>query len=111
LVIDGDRITCVAVSCVPPDGVTIVTVTNAYVFPGFLDAHNHVAYSVIPKWNPPKVYQNRGQWQGAKTYQDFKRPYDALKQAGLFCEMVKYGEVKALLAGVTAIQGTAPPSA
>ena len=49
LVIEGDTITCVAVSCTEPPGATRVTVTNAYILPGFVDAHNHVAYNVLPR--------------------------------------------------------------
>ncbi len=111
LVIEGDTITCVAVTCETPAGATRITVTGAYIFPGFVDAHNHVAYNVLPHWTPPKLYQNRGQWQAAQAYKDFKQPYATLIQdKGLFCEMVKYGELKALLSGVTTIQGTAPNS-
>src|SRR2546426_1643244 len=108
LVIEGDTITCVAVSCTAPAGATRITVTNAYVFPGFIDAHNHVAYNILPRWTPPKLYQRRSQWQAASAYKDFKKPYADLIDKGLFCEMVKYGEIKALLSGVTTIQGTAP---
>jgi len=110
LVIEGDTITCVAASCTAPTGATRVTVTNAYIFPGFIDAHNHVAYNVLPRWTPPKLYKNRGQWQGSDAYKVFKKPYDDLKGKDLECEMIKYGEVKALLSGVTTIQGTSPGS-
>ncbi|MGH8623308.1 MAG: amidohydrolase family protein [Burkholderiales bacterium] len=109
LVIEDGAITCVGVDCADPPGATVFVVRNAYVFPGFIDAHNHVAYNVLPKWTPPRLYQNRGQWQSAQAYQDFKRPYNTLKDdAGLFCEMVKYGELKALLSGITTIEGTSP---
>jgi cytosine/adenosine deaminase-related metal-dependent hydrolase len=107
LVISGDTITCVATNCATPTGATVIHVTDAYILPGFVDAHNHVAYNVFPKWQPPKLYQNRGQWQGSTAYARFKAPYNKLKQT-VFCEMVKYGEVRALLSGVTTIQGTSP---
>ena len=110
LVIEGDTITCVAPSCTAPAGATRITVTNAYILPGFVDAHNHVAYNVLPRWTPPKLYKNRSQWQGSDAYKVFKKPYDDLTNKGLTCEMIKYGEVKALLSGVTTIQGTSPGS-
>lgn len=110
LLIEGDTITCVAASCTAPAGATRIVVTNAYIFPGFVDAHNHVTYNILPRWTPPKLYKNRGQWQGAPAYQDFKKPYDDLKAKKLECEMIKYGEVKALLSGITTIQGTSPGS-
>jgi len=110
LVIEGDTITCAAATCAVPSGATEIVVTNAYIFPGFIDAHNHVAYNFLPKWDPPKVYLRRAQWQAAQSYKIFKKPYDDNKKT-LFCEMVKYGEIKAMLSGVTTIQGTSPGSA
>jgi hypothetical protein len=109
LIIEGDTITCVAVICEAPTGATRIAVTSAYIFPGFVDAHNHVAYNILPRWTPPKLYKNRGQWQGSDPYKAFKKPYDDLKGKGLDCEMIKYGEVKALLSGVTTSRG--PPRA
>jgi 5-methylthioadenosine/S-adenosylhomocysteine deaminase len=110
VVFEGDTITCAAASCTEPAGATQITVTNGYIFPGFIDAHNHVAYNFLPKWNPPKVYLRRAQWQASPSYKEFKKPYDQNKKT-LFCEMVKYGEIKAMLSGVTTIQGTSPGSA
>ena len=111
LVIEGDTIACVAPDCPDPAGASVFSVTNAYIYPGFVDAHNHVAYNVLPKWTPPRLYVNRGQWQRAKAYNDFKAPYAQLKDRHrLFCEMVKWGEIKALLSGITAVQGTSPGS-
>jgi cytosine/adenosine deaminase-related metal-dependent hydrolase len=107
LVIEGNTITCAGSACDDPPGATVLTVTDAYIFPGFIDAHNHVVYNVFPKWTPPKLYQNRGQWQRSTSYKEFKKPYNNLKK-NLYCEMVKYGEIKALLSGVTTIQGTSP---
>ena len=110
VVIEGETITCVAVDCDDPAGATIFTITNAYIFPGFIDAHNHVAYNFLPKWTLPKLYQRRAQWQATQSYKDFKKPYDELKKKGLTCEIIKYGEIKALISGVTTIQGTSPGS-
>jgi 5-methylthioadenosine/S-adenosylhomocysteine deaminase len=109
MVIEGDTITCVAADCPEPPNASIFTVTDGYIYPGFVDAHNHVAYNVLPKWTPPKLYVNRGQWQRATAYKNFKKPYADLKDTHkLFCEMVKWGEMKALVSGVTSIQGTSP---
>jgi len=108
LVVEGDTITCVG-DCQDPSGAWVLRITNAFIFPGFIDAHNHVAYNVFPKWSPPKIYSNRGQWQASQAYKTFKAPYNDLKAKAL-CEMVQYGEIKALISGVTTIQGTAPNS-
>jgi 5-methylthioadenosine/S-adenosylhomocysteine deaminase len=110
VVIDRDLIVCVAADCADPPNATIYTVTDGFIYPGFIDAHNHVAYNVLPKWTPPRRdYRNRGQWQDTKEYKAFKQPYNELKNVHkLYCEMVKYGEIKALITGITAIQGTSP---
>lgn len=42
VVIEGDSITCVKLDCPDPFGATRIRVTNAYIYPGFIDAHNHV---------------------------------------------------------------------
>jgi 5-methylthioadenosine/S-adenosylhomocysteine deaminase len=111
VIIESDTIACAAVACADPAGASVFTVTNGYVYPGFIDAHNHVAYNVLPKWTPPKLYVNRGQWQRAKSYQDFKAPYSLLKDTNhLLCEMVKWGEIKAMISGITAVEGTSPGS-
>jgi hypothetical protein len=107
VVVTGDSITCVGDSCAEPQRATLIGVTSAYIVPGLIDAHNHVAYNVFPKWVPPKLYGNRYQWQGSTSYKNFKAPYNDLK-ANVYCEMVKYGEIKALVTGITTIQGTSP---
>ncbi|WP_374423867.1 amidohydrolase family protein [Chromobacterium sp.] len=106
LVLAGDRIVCAGADCAEPADATVLQVNDGLILPGFIDAHNHVAYNALPKWAPPKRYQNRAQWQRAAAYKAFKRPYDQLKRSGLSCEMVKYGEAKALLSGITTIQGS-----
>src|SRR5207253_1315568 len=68
VVIESDMITCVAADCDDPPGATSFTITNAYIFPGFIDAHNYVAYNFLPKWTPPEVYKNRGRWQASPSY-------------------------------------------
>jgi len=107
VVVIGDTITCVGTACAEPAGANKVRISNAFIVPGLIDAHNHVAYNVFPKWVPPKLYSNRYQWQGSTSYKIFKAPYNDLK-ASVYCEMVKYGEVKALISGITTIQGTSP---
>lgn len=107
IVIRGDTIECVAAECPEQPRATRIRVTDAFVVPGLIDAHNHVAYNVFPKWQPPQLYQNRYQWQRSASYKAFKEPYNALKNS-VYCEMVKYGELKALISGITTIQGTSP---
>lgn len=108
LIIRNDTITCVGTDCVDPPGATKLSVTDSYIFPGFIDAHNHVPYNVLPKWKPPKLYSNRYEWRKDQDYLKFKEPYDKLLEKNLQCEMIKYSEIKAMISGVTTIQGTYP---
>ncbi len=49
-VFEGDMITCVAVMGVAPAGATRMIVTDAFIFPGFIGADNHVAYTFLTRW-------------------------------------------------------------
>jgi cytosine/adenosine deaminase-related metal-dependent hydrolase len=111
LVVQGDSIACVAADCPDPPGATVIQVSRAFVYPGFVDAHNHVAYNFLPRWKPPRNdYPSRYHWQRVKEYGRIKAQYNRVK-ANVPCDMIKYGEIKALMSGITAIQGTSPASA
>lgn len=106
----GDKIFCVAKDCSSTynkDVGKYTTVsTHGTIMPALYDAHNHLAYNILPKWNNTKLYQNRYQWQKDSSYQLFKKPFDDLSALGLKCEMVKFAEVVALIAGTTSSQGS-----
>lgn len=84
-----------------------VVETNGVIFPGLVDGHGHVEYNHIPIADLGKRYQDRDQWPNASKYQTLvKDPKNAVTQAGLQCEALRHGEVRALVGGTTAIQGT-----
>jgi 5-methylthioadenosine/S-adenosylhomocysteine deaminase len=118
VVVKDNKIVCVDVSCATHADATGATVidTKGIVFPGLIDAHNHVLYNVFDQsdWSPPggKLYNDSNAWQGDPTYTAFKRekynPMTGSVATGggdLECEMNKYSETKALLAGTTAMVG------
>ncbi|MCX7943613.1 MAG: amidohydrolase family protein [Deltaproteobacteria bacterium] len=106
----GDKIFCVDKNCsaiYKNDVGKFTTIsTNGTIMPALYDAHNHLAYNVLPKWENTRTYQNRYQWQNDSSYKLFKKPFDELGNLGLKCEMVKFAEVVALLAGTTSSQGS-----
>lgn len=118
VLVKDEKIVCVDVSCAAhadAAGATVID-TKGIVYPGLIDAHNHVLYNVFDQadWSPPggKLYNDSNQWQGDPTYTAFKRDkynpmVGALTSGGgdLDCEMNKYSEVKALLAGTTSMVG------
>ena len=74
--------------------------------PGLIDLHGHPEFNVFAAWEPPKEYVNRYAWRGSTEYQDLVRdPANDLDDAGLKDEQLRYAEVRALVGGVTAIQG------
>ena len=106
----GDKIFCVAEDCSSTynndTGKFTTIYTHGAIMPALFDAHNHLAYNILPRWENTKLYQNRYQWQSDSSYKLFKKPFDDLGNLGLKCEMVKFAEVVALLAGTTSSQGS-----
>jgi hypothetical protein len=103
----GGRIASVAAKRLDLPDASVVAV-DGIVLPGFVDLHNHVAWNVLPRWHPPRLYANRYEWQ---VDPDFRRavgqPFDDLVDAH-FCEMNAWGELRALVGGTTSIMATRP---
>jgi 5-methylthioadenosine/S-adenosylhomocysteine deaminase len=120
VLIEGDTITCVGVSCAGTSGATTAAVvdTHGIILPGLIDTHNHILFDIFDEndWAPRMSYQNHNQWPSearyaaltdAKAYlngETTTSPYD------LGCELDKYGEIKGLIAGTTSIVGAAVPA-
>jgi cytosine/adenosine deaminase-related metal-dependent hydrolase len=107
LVVDGEKIVEVrATEQGAPTGMPIAE-TNGVIYPGLIDGHGHVEYNHVPLADLGKRYQDRDQWPNASLYRTLvKDPKNAVSDAGLTCEGVKHGELRALVGGTTAIQGT-----
>jgi len=88
-----------------PSGVRIVD-TGGIVMPGMLDLHGHPEFNVFAAWEPPKLFTNRYQWRQSELYQQIVRdPQNRLLSALPPQTQLRYAEVRALVGGVTAIQG------
>ena len=99
-------------TAIPPtgfDGARRVR-TGGVIYPGLIDLHNHIAYNALPLWSPPgrkEPYTSRYQWPGDKSYEGLiSDPANALGALAGKAHL-KYLETKAVVGGVTAIQGTA----
>lgn len=98
---EGDQVPAAAAGRVTVD-------TGGIILPGLIDLHNHVAYNFLPFWHAGVFFPNRYAWQRDGAYgRAVSQPYNAAKNAGLFDEMVKFGEVRALVGGTTSILGAA----
>ncbi|MDH3260487.1 MAG: amidohydrolase family protein [Acidimicrobiia bacterium] len=94
----------------PPPGFDSVRPvhTHGVIYPGLIDLHNHLAYNYRSLWFPAREepYATRYQWPKGRTYSDdISRPTNALGQFAAKA-LLKFVEVKAAVAGVTAIQGS-----
>ncbi len=108
---DGIIDTVQPVSMPAPAGYTTArrVRTDGLITPGLIDLHNHLAYNTLPLWiGRDRAYGTRYQWPGAPTYQsDVSNPAQALGIAAPAAAL-RFAEVKAIVGGVTAIQGSPP---
>jgi 5-methylthioadenosine/S-adenosylhomocysteine deaminase len=104
-VVMGTDGTIAAVQRNEPLGVRVVD-TGGIVMPGMLDLHGHPEFNVFAAWEPPKLFANRYQWRQSELYQQIVRdPQNRLLSALPPQTQLRYAEVRALVGGVTAIQG------
>lgn len=80
---------------------------------GFIDLHGHLKYNVIPLWTEAQgQFNNRFEWRAKSSYKKNVTSYlnnDALGSStdknSLLCQTYQYAEIKALIGGVTSVQG------
>jgi len=84
--------------------------TKGCVYPGLIDLHSHVVYNILPLWSPPgtsEPFVNRKDWPRHGDYEGtVSDPANALGALAGKAHL-KYCEVKAVVGGTTAIQGSA----
>jgi imidazolonepropionase-like amidohydrolase len=110
LLVEGTNITCVASSCSAQPGAAGATIigTSGVILPGLIDAHNHGLFNIFDEddWHPGKFYGSHNDWTSDVRYQqvlDAKQYLnkDVTSPVDLRCEIDKYAEIKALIAGTT----------
>ena len=104
VVVSGAKIA--SVGSAKPDGVRIVE-TEGVILPGLIDLHGHPEYNVFAAWEPPRLFPNRYAWRGSDEYRlVVKEPWKRLTEnPSLLRDLTRYAEGRALVGGVTAIQG------
>ena len=110
LYIDGDHIVAAQKrSTAPPVGFEAVQPieTGGTLYPGMIELHNHLTYNVLPLWQVPKAFSNRGAWGRTSDYRKYiTGPMELLRKAGDYLPaIVRYVECKCLVSGVTTSQG------
>jgi cytosine/adenosine deaminase-related metal-dependent hydrolase len=131
----GQTIVCADVASVcdadPNAANALYVKTNGVIAPGLIDTHNHVLFDIFDNddWLPSKLYTNHNQWPNEAKYAamlDVKQclandsqgkpawcantPYGT-PAGSLRCEIDKWGELKALIAGTTSMVGLPGTSA
>ena len=129
VLVEGANVTCAAAgttceAAAGANGATIID-TDGIIAPGLIDTHNHILFDIFDDddWHPAKLYVNHNEWTTEPRYQamlDVKQclandsqgkpawcaqtPYGTAN-GSLRCEMDKYGELKAMVAGTTSVVG------
>jgi 5-methylthioadenosine/S-adenosylhomocysteine deaminase len=103
VVVDGGLIADVATR--RPQGVPVLE-TDGVILPGLIDLHGHPEFNVFAAWEPPTQFANRYRWRDSEVYQRLVRePQNILLAALPPRTQLRYAEARALVSGVTAIQG------
>ena len=98
------------VSQVKPSSVKVHE-TDGVIMPGMLDLHGHPEFNVFAAWEPPTLYANRYRWRASDVYRALVRdPQNKLIEQVPPGTQTRYAEVRALVGGVTGIQGASRAS-
>jgi 5-methylthioadenosine/S-adenosylhomocysteine deaminase len=104
VVVDLDG-TIGAVQEAAPQG-TRVHATDGIILPGLIDLHGHPEFNVFAAWEPPQLFANRYRWRSSDEYHSLIRDVQNTLLAELPRQtQARYAEIRALVGGVTAIQG------
>ena len=90
-------------------GIQVIS-TGGTIYPGLLDAHNHIHYNTVPLWDMgDNVYNNRYQWKNHPGYKPEVTWPKTLLSSGSYWNMeieaLKHAEMKAIVGGTTSVQG------
>lgn len=104
VVIGGDG-AIASVQSARPEAMAVLE-TGGVVVPGLIDLHGHPEFNVFSAWEPPRLFTNRYQWRASDLYLQLVRdPQSRLLGALAPGTQRRYAEIRALVGGVTAIQG------
>lgn len=108
ILIEDNRIASIGAARPAVPGATVLE-TDDYVFPTFVDLHNHPLYNMFPRWTPPRQFANRYEWRADPQYLAKIATPQREMVSHSFCEMDQFAEVQMLIAGTGATTGISPP--
>jgi 5-methylthioadenosine/S-adenosylhomocysteine deaminase len=106
VVVAGPRI--MSVGSTKPDAGVRILETDGVITPGLIDLHGHPEFNVFAAWEPPQLFENRYRWRASPIYKEVvRKPWNAIAKGknNLLRLLTRYAEARALVGGVTAIQG------
>ncbi|MFA5478992.1 MAG: amidohydrolase family protein [Candidatus Muiribacteriota bacterium] len=85
----------------------VVVNTDEYIYPGFVETHNHPDYNFLGEWRIGRTFSNRYEWSRTKEYKEL-----TANRSRMFREnrdtrimVMRYAEAKAMIGGANMIQG------
>ena len=78
---------------------------DGYIYPGLIDLHNHLKYNCSRILDLKKKFKSRYEWQKDSTYLNWSKKYGEGLISKAPYKINAYAEVKALIGGVSVIQG------
>jgi 5-methylthioadenosine/S-adenosylhomocysteine deaminase len=109
VVVEGGQIAAVQQSA--PSGVDVLD-TGGVILPGLIDLHGHPEFNVFAAWESPSLFANRYRWRSSEIYHQLVRdPQNILIDKLPPGTELRYAEIRALVGGVTAIQGASAAGA
>jgi cytosine/adenosine deaminase-related metal-dependent hydrolase len=90
------------------DDATVVDVGRAFVLPGFIDMHNHLAYNALPLWfeqDRTQPWLHNKQWPDADTYTEMITEPAWVYAKACPEALLGYVQVREMAGGATAAQG------
>src|SRR3954447_10316118 len=103
VVVEGGQV--VAVQQATPSGVDVLD-TARVILAGVIDLRGHPEFNVFAAWEPPTLFANRYRWRSSDIYHQLVRdPQNVLIEKLPAGTELRYAEIRALVGGVTAIQG------
>ncbi len=125
IIIQGGKIKEVITGTNLPANYPAPVLKDQLIFPGLIDGHNHLKYNFFPLWITNKFFNNRYEWPELSVYTKgikdvYKKVYIEIPECKAKkseneqnkcyalerCHVLRFGEIKALLGGTTAIQGS-----
>ena len=97
------EITCVGADC--DVSAADVVCTEGVISPGIINAHDHMQYNVLYPWQHEELFDDRYDWQAADEYDDYREAYLDIYDDNV-CEIMKWGELRNVVAGSTALVGS-----